>query len=70
MLTVSEVSSSGPGLLTETICVGIAGTIPEAGRGFGGGSVTTSVSTSTGGRSTPIARTILGEKSLEMHDEV
>ena len=70
MLTVSEVSSSGPGLLTETICVGIAGTIPEAGRGFGGDSVTTSVSTSTGGRSTPIARTILGEKSLEMHDEV
>ena len=37
MLTVDGVANSGPGLLTETICVGIAGTIPEAGgRGFGG----------------------------------
>ena len=65
MLTVDGVANSGPGLLTETICVGIAGTIPEAGgREFGG----SSVSTSTGGRSTPIARTILSGKLLEMHE--
>ena len=35
-LTVGGVSSFGPGLLTETICLGIAGTIAETGRRFGG----------------------------------
>jgi hypothetical protein len=38
MLTEGGVSSSGPGLLTETICLGIAGTVAETGRRFGGGS--------------------------------
>ena len=42
MLTVGGVSSSGPGLLTETICIGIGDTIVEAGRKFGGESVSTS----------------------------
>ena len=46
MLTVGGVSCSGPGLLVETICLGIAGTVAETGRRFGGGSVYTS----TGGR--------------------
>ena len=42
MLTVGGVSSSGPGLPTETICIGIADTIVEVGSRFGGGSVSTS----------------------------
>ena len=46
MLTVAEVSNSGPGILAETICLGIAGTVTETGRRFDGGSVYTS----TGGR--------------------
>ena len=44
MLTMGGVASSGPGLLTGIICVGIAGTIPEAGRRFRRGSVSTSTS--------------------------
>lgn len=55
MLTVGGDLSSGPGLLTEAICFGIAG------RRFGRGSVYTS----TGGRSTPIAGTILIGNLLE-----
>ena len=39
MLTVRGVSSSGPGLLTETTCLVIAGTVAETGRRFGEGSV-------------------------------
>jgi hypothetical protein len=48
MLTVGGVSSSGPGLLTEIICLGIAGTIAETERIFGGGSVYTSTGIDTG----------------------
>ena len=39
MLTAGGVSSPGPGVLTETICLGIAGTVAETGRKFEGGSV-------------------------------
>ena len=58
LLTVGGVSNSSPGLLTEPICVGISGTIAEAGRRFGGGS-------STGGCSSQLVRTILSGKLLE-----
>ena len=45
ILTEGGVSSSLPRLLTERICVGVAGTVAETDKRFGEGSV----STSTGG---------------------
>jgi hypothetical protein len=65
MLTLGGVSSSGPGLLTETICLDI-GTVAETGRKFGGGSVYAS----TGGRSTPLAGATLSGKILERMNSI
>ena len=61
MLTVAGVSNSGPGVLTETICLGIAGTLAKTGRRLGGGSVYAS----NGERSPLIAETKLSGKLLE-----
>ena len=68
MLTVAGVSSSGPilVLLVETICLGIADTVAETGRRFGG----CSVYTSTGGRLPWIVETILSGKLLESMKEI
>ena len=60
---VGRVSSSRPGLLTETVCFGIAGTNAETGRSLGEGS-------ETGGWSTPTAGTIVSGKLLESMKDI
>ena len=66
MLTVGGFSSSGPGLPKETISIGIADTIVETGKRFGGRSVFTSADE----WSTPIARSPLNGTSLRVYEDV